>query len=333
MPVRILLLITLAALIAGCLPRPVAPDFSRSHHARLAPDHARMADGVRLPLHRWSNPTPPEIVLIGLHGFNDYSQAFAPLAQDLAEQGIWTYAVDQRGFGASDRPGHWPGSAVLIEDLRTLVALLRARYPRARLVVAGESMGGAVAMAAASAASLPIDGLVLIAPAVWSRDTMPWYQRWALELATRTVPGLELTGKGIRLRPSDNLDMLRAMSADPLVIKATRVEALWGVTSLMDLAQAAAPTLPVPTLLLYGERDQIIPKNAFCRMTEALPTSEPALRLVLYPDGWHMLPRDLQGTRVRADIAAWLIDPDGPLPSGEETGLWQGRHAAFCDDR
>jgi alpha-beta hydrolase superfamily lysophospholipase len=296
----------------------------------LGLDHARMDDGYRLPLRVWSGADEPRTVVLGLHGFNDYANAFAPLGRELAAAGITTYAVDQRGFGASALPGRWHGSDRLAADLHNLVDLLHARHPDARLYVAGESMGGAVVLTAAAQRALPVEGLILIAPAVWSRDTMPWYQRLALDGAVRTLPWLKLTGEGIRISPSDHIEMLQAMGADPLVIKATRVDALWGITDLMDRAQAAASRLQTPALLLYGEQDAIIPKKAFCRFLAKLPHRDPGLTFVLYEHGWHMLPRDRQGARVRADIAAWLEDSDAPLPSGEATSPQSARASAFC---
>lgn len=325
-------------LLAGCAPPQVivplgaAQDRQRQMNTipRLDQHHAIMADGYRLPLRVWSGSNEPAIVLLGLHGFNDYSHAFTPLASDLARQGIATYAIDQRGFGATARPGRWHGIQSLTEDLRTLIGLLRARHPNARIYVAGESMGGAVAMLAAARHPLPVEGLILIAPAVWSRDTMPWYQRVALHAAVQTLPWLKLTGKGVRLSPSDNRDMLQAMVVDPLAIKATRVDALWGIANLMDGTHAAAARLPTPVLLLYGEHDEIIPRNAFCRLIGNLPLDRDGLRLVLYQRGWHMLPRDRQGARVRADIATWLTDPTAELPSGEETTVNGGRVKTLC---
>jgi len=67
--------------------------------------------------------------------------------------------------------------------------------------------------------------------------------------------------------------------------------------------------------VLYGEHDEIIPKRAFCSLLSALPGEPPALRLVIYPRGWHMLMRDLQGAWVMADIAAWIDDQGARLPS------------------
>lgn len=302
---------------------------------RLTDDAARMPDGYRLPFQRWGPSAQAQIVVLGLHGFNDYSQAFKPLGEHLAEIGITTYAFDQRGFGRTRQAGRWHGSEQLSADLRRLIALLRARHPQARLVLIGESMGAAVALSADTEAPLDVDGLVLVAPAVWSRDSMPWYQRIALAIAARTLPGLKLTGEGVPIHPSDNEPMLIAMGRDPLVIKATRVEALWGVTNLMDRAvdwpeqdQHRDRQQP-PTLILYGERDSIIPPRAFCRFIDAVPLDEQT-RLMLYADGWHMLPRDLQGARVRADIAAWLHEPRASPTYTETISASAQRLRRFC---
>ena len=60
------------------------------------------------------------------------------------------------------------------EDLRTVVGLLRARYPHAILAVAGESLGGSVAIETfASDRPPPADRLVLMSPGVWGFSTQP----------------------------------------------------------------------------------------------------------------------------------------------------------------
>lgn len=324
----------LCLLLGACAsPRIVSPA-AETLAPRLTETHARMPDGYQLPLRSWparpARDKPPDIVVLGLHGFNDYANAFAPLARSLADAGITTYAIDQRGFGATALAGRWHGSRQLVADLTELTDLLRQRHPTARLYLIGESMGGAVVISALTQASLPVDGAVLIAPAVWSRGAMPWYQRLALDTFASIAPGMRLTGEGISLQPSDNIAMLRAMGADPLVIKATRVDALWGITNLMDQAMRKIPDLAGPLLLLYGEHDEIIPRRAFCRMLSRLPSNSDKIRLALYRRGWHMLPRDLQGQRVHQDVIAWLRDPRGALPSGEEAAPGSRRTDDFC---
>lgn len=322
--------LALLVLLVGCAgEQPTSPG-SLGLPPWLATAVAVMDDGYRLPLRRWGDARAARGVVLALHGFNEYAGTFAQLGSYLAAHGFLLYAYDQRGFGATAGRGHWAGEEPLIADLRTLAALLHQRHPRLPLYLLGESMGGAVVMAAGTTAD--VAGVVLIAPAVWSRDTMPAMQRLALAIAADTVPWLAVTGKGIRRPPTDNVPMLRALAADPQVIKATRIETLWGVTNLMDRARAAAPQLPRPTLVLYGEHDRIIPREAFCTLLEDLPAPAPDLRLVLYARGWHMLTRDLQRERAMSDIAAWLANPTASLPSGEETARGSARLRRFCAD-
>jgi alpha-beta hydrolase superfamily lysophospholipase len=302
---------------------------AESGSARLSVEEASMADGYRLPLRRWGDAEAAKTVVLALHGFNDYSNAFATLGPYLARRGVLTYAYDQRGFGATAQRGRWAGEGRMVADLHALTGLLRERHPGIPLFLLGESMGGAVVMAA-TAEGNGADGVVLVAPAVWSRDTMNPIQSLVLQVAAHTVPWLELTGRGLDIRPSDNLDMLRALSADPLVIKGTRVDALWGIANIMDQGLAATGGLQPPVLLLYGERDEIIPEDAFCAMLDRIPEDAAGLRILLYRDGWHMLTRDLQGERVMTDIAAWLGSQDARLPSGEEVQPGSRRLERFC---
>jgi len=318
-----------ALLIAGCTSPQTRGPTSPSGHAHLSAVSAVMPDGYRLPLRHWGDMEHPRALVLALHGFNDYGNAFAGLGPYLATRGILTYAYDQRGFGATAHRGRWGGEERMIGDLQTLMRLLRTRHPGVPIFLLGESMGGAVVIAAAAARERA-DGVILIAPAVWSRDNMSPIQRLVLELAADSVPWLELTGSGLGIRASDNLAMLRAFSADPLVIKETRVDAIWGLTNMMDRAMTEAASLSGPVLLLYGEKDEIVPGNAFCTFQTRLPKDRRGMRRVLYHNGWHMLTRDLQGERVMADIAAWVVDRDAPLPSGEEVRPGSARLEDLC---
>jgi alpha-beta hydrolase superfamily lysophospholipase len=176
-----------------------------------------------------------------------------------------------------------------------------------------------------------IDGMILIAPAVWARDTMPLLQRISLWLAAHVTPAEALTGRFLHISPSDNEEMLRALRADPLVIKATRVDVLYGTANLMDRAYAAASKLRMPALILYGQHDEIIPKQPVCDMVQELPRgAQRRWRMAYYPDGYHMLTRDLHRQIVLTDIAAWLLNPGAALPSGDEILTGNNPRAPFC---
>ena len=295
---------------------------------RFAPDALITTDGRRLPLRIWLPQGRIRAVVLALHGFNDYSHAFDPAAKAWAKDGIATYAYDQRGFGEAPGRGRWPGRAALAIDAVTACALLRGLYPHLPLYLLGESMGGAVAVIAMTGESgtpvANVDGVILAAPAVWGRSTMDFLPRAALFVGVRLAPGLTLTGESLRILASDNIPMLRALGRDPLVIKKTRLDAIWGLVNLMDAAIASAPRLRVPLLIMYGGHDEIIPKLPMRRFVEALPYDPRYPRnFAYYRHGYHMLLRDLEGPVVSADVAGWILTPGGALFSGADRNTFE----------
>jgi acylglycerol lipase len=285
-----------------------------------AADHLIMADGARLPLRRWEPQGPPRAVIVALHGMNDYSNFFDEPARHLAASGILSYAYDQRGFGAAPHPGFWSSSETMAADAAATLGLLAARHPGLPVFALGESMGGAVLMVMDANGRTPpeVSGLILSAPAVWDRAAMPWYQRVSLWLAYQIAPGWQPSGQGLKIRPSDNVEMLRKLGADPLVIKETRIDAIKGVADLMDEAALRASWVSRRALVLYGAHDEVIPADPTWEAIRSLPGLERDQRVALYADGWHMLLRDLQAKVVLDDIVAWVGNATAPLPSGGE---------------
>ncbi|MEE9411848.1 MAG: lysophospholipase [Methylococcales bacterium] len=315
--IRVAFMIALITLGSACSPMIHKP--GPSVQQPLLTDHAYLtADGVMLPVHRWKLDNDTRSVIIALHGFNDYGRFFNAAGNYLADQGIVSYAYDQRGFGGSDQPGLWAGVDAYLDDLQTFVQLVQQKHSGLPIYLLGESMGGAVVLAASSRDGFPdVAGLILSAPAVWGRALMPWYHRWLLTVSAHTVPHMHVTGSGLKITPSDNVDMLRELWKDPLVIKKTRIDAVYGVVNLMDLALQASADIAVPVCLLYGERDQVIPSHAVSTMLESIRSPE-LVRTALYTNGYHMLLRDLEAKTVWIDIANWIFQPDQPLPSGAE---------------
>ncbi len=285
----------------------------------LAETYALMEDGYLLPLTTWEATGNRRAVLLSLHGLNDYSYAFDNLGQYLANYGITVIAYDQRGFGNTDGRGMWHGSERLGADLVTMTALLRKKYDGVPLYLLGESMGGAVVLSSLASTPLNVDGIVLVAPAVWSRTTMPYYQRIALWIGAHTLPDMQLTAEGLDLNPSDNTDMLRALGRDELVIKDTRVDVLYGISNLMDRAAMASIKDPGNILLLYGKQDDIIPAAPTCQLLEGLShNGTTRLSAVIYENGYHMLTRDLQAAVVLEDITTWIVDHEKPGAPGSD---------------
>ena len=284
-----------------------------------------LSDGVSTPVRQWLPPAPPRAVVLALHGFNDSRDAWALPGPVFAAAGITLYAPDQRGFGGGPNRGFWPGGDTLAADAAAMLAGLRARHPGIPLYAMGESMAGAVLMTLAAGPAPPlVDGWILLSPAVWGRQQQGVVLSNGLWLVSSVTPGLMVTGGEVVLRvtPSDNRAALLALARNPLTIRRTRFDTLRGLTDLMDDAQAAAPKLPPRTLVLYGDRDTIVPGPAVSRAWRAMPGH---VRRALYPGGYHLLLRDLGRAAPTADVIAWIGAQDSWLPSGADMAAagWQ----------
>ncbi len=300
-----------------------------------APDIVfRMRDGFDLPARVWRPPagTAPRGVVLALHGFTDSRDAWEYPAPGLAAAGYTVVAPDQRGFGATADRGVWAGQQTMVDDAAELAGRLRAQNPGLRLVLMGESMGGAVVMCLAARAPATADAYVLYSPAVWGRAQMPLVLRTALWVAAGVAPGWRLTGQEVPLdvAASDNREALLRLARDPLTLRGATVAMLRGLVDLMDGAQAAAARLPPDTLVLDGRRDQVIPPEATAAAWAKLPAG---VRRGFYLGGYHLLTRDLGRALVDADVLSWLDDPDRWLPSGADinAAAWQADHAWAAD--
>lgn len=282
-----------------------------------------MEDGARLPLARWAptDGSEPWAVLIALHGMNDSRASFRLAGPWWAERGIETWAIDQRGFGQAPGRGVWAGEARMTEDVRTAVLIARARYPRATIAVVGESMGGSVAVAAFGSDRPPLaDRVILLAPGVWGWSAQGLLNSSALWIAARVAGprAVEAPEWAIRDHPaSDNRVELFRNGRDPNSIISTRFDTLYGLVDLMQSASVKLGRIQAPTLLLYGANDNVVEKGPMRRALEQAGDS-PNFRTGYYPNGWHILDRDLQAETVYRDVEAWLRNADAPLPSGAE---------------
>ncbi len=295
----------LAAILGLCLTACVS--FPDAPPARVAPvfeaDAFVSIDGARLGLQRWEAESP-RAVIVALHGMNDYAQAFAGPAEYWARaENITTYAIDQRGFGRSPQFGRWAGEETMVADLRAALGAARAAHPGVPVFALGHSMGAGVVMAAQAERPVAADGLILAAPGVWGGAALPVPYRIAANMAATFAPGKTLTGERAERQATDNIDVLREMYADPLVIKDTRLDAILGAMRVMGAANGGAKKINARILFLMGEKDEIIPLKT---MEKAAMRLSGDVTFRRYPEGWHLLFRDLQAGAVWSDVARWI---------------------------
>jgi acylglycerol lipase len=293
-PVPLRLLLALAAFVlAACAgsvggPAPVA-----------RPDAAPLAVAA------WPSVGPTRAVILALHGFGDAGDlTFDGAARYWARRGIAVYAPDQRGVGGNASRKSWPGVDALVADAGAAADAIRARHPGVPLVVVGHSMGGGVALVAA-AEGLEVDALVLAGPAIAGADALNPFLRaggWTMAAA---LPERRWTGRGlVEIRPTDNIEAIRRVVADPRHFGDPSSRELYGLVRLMDRAAAVAPEVTLPTLTLMGARDEILTPEQVRAVHDRIPGR---VGFITYPEGWHWLFRDRQAPVVWQDVAGFVL--------------------------
>ncbi len=254
---------------------------------------AVIADGARLCYQEVGPADGPVVVLI--HGLASDSETWDRALVPLAERGLRVIAVDLLGHGRSDKPA----GGYLLDDFAASLEAFFAAVGIDRATVGGHSLGGAVAVHFGYHHPDRVERLILVSAGGLGREVHPMLRAAALPGASLLLaaalrprlirlygrPGLH---RALHLTP-DNLANLRRAhralgAADG---RAAFFAALRGVIapsgqrgSFIEMRYLAEH---VPTLLVWSERDGVIPIAHAHAAREHLPGS----RLVVFPGGGH----------------------------------------------
>jgi pimeloyl-ACP methyl ester carboxylesterase len=209
-----------------------------------------------------------------------------------ASAGRPAIAVDLPGFGCSDRP--WPFDYTVAGEAAALLAYLDARGI-GRVVLVGNSLGGATAMLIAAEHPDRVAALVLVAPATsdppiaWPVRLMraPVLGELALALANRP-----LVAYNLRHRLFARAGRVAEQAIDdawfPLTVPGTRRAALAAIRSDPRDHLGLEKRIRVPTLIIWGREDRLIPVREGERLAGSLPGS----RLLVLPEAGHLPQRE-----------------------------------------
>ncbi len=212
-------------------------------------------------LHRFvaSPEAPPKVVIGLLHGYAEYAERYAHVADAWSEKGIATVAIDMRGHGhAEGRRGHCDRFGEFLDDAAELTHLVEERFPGVPSVLMGHSFGGLVAASVAIARPTPWRAMVLSGPFFGVALQVPRIKIIAGKLASLLVPTFaQVTG----LHGSDvTHDPVRAKAydEDPLVFKTATARWFTETTAAQDRAIQRAPSLSMPLCLVIGGADPVV---------------------------------------------------------------------------
>lgn len=232
-------------------------------------DTARLA-GYRTRVLR-AGPDTGEPPFLLLHGWGDSADGWRPVLRGLAEAGIASLAADFPGHGAADELR----SGELIPQADAFTEALLRRYGGERTLVAGYSLGGFTWLREAQRPGSTVAGVVALAPPGIGRPW--WYGPLQLgaplgRLALRfpwPLPGRVVSGLAAELYRRVAFAQPGGIDPESLgtyaghwptrAVGARRLRALLDLLTGLQTTTTDLDAVPVPVLLVWGDRDRIVP--------------------------------------------------------------------------
>jgi alpha-beta hydrolase superfamily lysophospholipase len=262
--------------------------------------------GLDLQARAWLPEDEPRAVVVLAHGLGEHSGRYDWVGNALVARHYALYAIDHRGHGRSAGPRANIGRFDhVVSDFATFAGRAAKQHPGRPLFLLGHSMGGAVAFVSALRLQQAIQGLVLSAPAlaVDEKAVTSWQRAFAavLSAVAPNVGVLRLDATAVSRDPQ----VVQEYESDPLVhhggIPArTVVELLSAVRGLATVA----PKLQLPTLILHGMADRLVPLAPTLAVHRAIGSARRTLKL--YPGLYHELFNEPERGQVMSDLLGWL---------------------------
>lgn len=236
-----------------------------------------------------------EVVLV--HGIAEHTGRYERTGSLLASAGLRVRAADLVGFGATGgRRAYVDDWAVYLDQVEAL--MVEAGEAGLPVVLMGHSMGGLIALEYALSERPRPDLLVLSAPALAAGAR---WQRAAAPFLAKVAPRLKLPNslKGDQL--SRDPAVGEAYFSDPLVFSSATTRLGAELFEAVARTRAAVPGLSVPTLVLHGGVDSIVPPMSTIELG-----SIPGVERRLYPTLRHELLNEPEGPELVAAITEWI---------------------------
>jgi len=240
--------------------------------------------------------------LVFLHYWGGSSRTWRHVIQALTPA-FRCIAIDQRGWGQSDKP---PGAYTLdalADDARGLIDSLALSH----YILVGHSMGGKVAQLLASRHPPGLAGLVLVAPSPPSPMNMPLEVRQSMVKAYESRESILATVQQVLAASPLQPDDLETVVQDSLQ-GAPAAKAAWPLAASQEDISAQVALIHVPTLVISGEKDRVDPPAV---LQQELMTRIPYATLHVLPGIGHLSPLEAPG-----DLSALIRDFAAPLIAG-----------------
>lgn len=248
-------------------------------------------------IREWVPDGEPRATIVLVHGLAEHSGRYERTGTLLSEAGFLVRSFDLIGAGGTGGArwdiDDWSRFHDQIEE-HMAWALDQGRP----VVLMGHSLGGNLCLGYAEGERPEPDLMVLSAPGL---DGGAAWQKMLAPLAAKLAPKMYMPNGVLAEELSRDPEVGEAYFADPHVhIKSTaRLGA--ALFEAMKDAKAAAGDVSIPTLVLHGGSDPIVPPQSTAFLGEL-----GGMERRLYPSLRHEILNEPEGPQIVAEIVEWI---------------------------
>ena len=204
------------------------------------------------------NVTNPKAQVLLLHGISEHSGRYEHVGATLNEAGFSVMSYDHYGHGRSGGVrGHVPSFETFLDDVEDNLGELRDTGDP--VILFAHSMGGLIATAyCVSGRPLP-DVLLLSGPALGA--VLPAWKEKGAPVMAKLAPKLFIKNEFDGSLLSMNAAVGDAYAKDPLRVHGATAGLGAELLAAMESTNAKLSKLSVPTLVIHGGEDPIVPSH------------------------------------------------------------------------
>ncbi len=234
------------------------------------------------------HPSKPAILL--MHYFGGSSREWEFIAPVLAAQDYICIAADARGHGDSqpvevDGPASGYGVSEMAKDALIVASHSCLTKNTHGWVLVGHSMGGKAALALAATAPEGLRGLILIAPSPPTPQPMSYEERRQEIDSYGNAEASEKSATKIAVVPLP--EAARNIFVEDNLRTAKSAWVAWNESGTREDISAVMPQIGLPTLLITGGKDPVIPHDVYESEVAGQLPHQPEQMVI--PEGGHLI--------------------------------------------
>lgn len=276
----------------------------------------RLPTGCSGQLHGrlWVGDQDPLAVIIVVHGLGDHGGRYQTLARHLADQRWPVFVFDLPGHGNSPgKRGRIKSFDDLLAEITSARRTVSKRFPQVPQLLLGHSMGGTLVInhvlrrkSVSDGLQQPL-GIILCAPMLLPPNPPPRPHIFAAWLTGRLLPWICINRPVDLQSLTGNPEQAALIRADPL--RHSRIT-VYLATQLLSQGRWAldhARQIDLPTLIMYGEDDDLIDTSACQNLAIRIGSSA---TLMCWPEMRHEVFHDAHSEQAMESLAEWLRQQD-----------------------